>query len=90
MQFLKFFYDTIVIFYYIIPHLIVSFFILYNSSGRYFAIFCVIRITPAAPVVICTKYGPTKWHSTIIIRHCFVQCGIDFMTFTNNSNSTLL
>jgi len=60
----------------IIPHLILSFFILYTSSGRYFAIFGVILITPAAPVVICTKYGPAKWHSTYflkmrILRHCF-------------------
>jgi len=40
-----------------------SFFMLYINSGRYFAIVCVILITPAAPVVICTKYGPAKWHS---------------------------
>ena len=60
----------------IIPHLILSFFILYTSSGRYFAIFGVILITPAAPVVICTKYEPAKWPSTYflkmrILRHCF-------------------
>jgi len=48
----------------IIPHIILSFFMLYNGSGRYITIFCVISITPAAPVVICTKYGLGKWHST--------------------------
>jgi len=74
----------------IIPHLILSFIMLFNSSGRCIAIVCVILITPAAPVVICTKYGPGKWHSTIylkmhILRHCFVQCGIDFISFTINS-----
>jgi len=57
---------------YIIPHLILSFFMLYISSGRYFAIFCVILITPAAPVVICTKYGPTKWHSTFFFKDAYI------------------
>ena len=63
---------------------------LYINSGRYFAIFCVILITPPAPVVICTKYGPAKWHSTFflkmcILQNCFIQYGIDFMSFTINS-----
>ena len=34
------------------------------SSGRYFAIFCVNLIMPAALVIICTKYGLGKRHST--------------------------
>ena len=80
---------------YIIPHLTLSFFILYISAGCHFAIFCVILIMPAATVVICTKYGPGKWHATIffkmrILRHCFVQCGIDFMSLPFTFNSTLL
>ena len=42
---------------YIIPHLEVSFLTICISSGRYFAVFHVILITPTAPVVIYTEYG---------------------------------
>jgi len=56
----------------IIPHLILPFFMLYLSSGHYFAIFCAIYITPAAPVVICTKYGLGKWHSTICFKNAYI------------------
>jgi len=81
------------IFYNIIPHFILSFLTLYISSGRYFAVFCVILITPAAPVVICTEYRPRDWHSTFFfkmrtVRQLFVQSGIGFyrLPFTRMSS----